>query len=231
MTLMSLMRGAAMPRPTRASCSCDRTSGVAAANNPALATDFNKSRRCIDIANPHTPSTGLIRYGSAAHASSMLATTETVFITASGRRDLSRMSSLKISHADCRRLNVSILRDDRVLQMKVFSHVATGRDRGTIVAVFGIKNEMPDGAPIQGKVQCLGQSGAICEKNGAGSLYSDRLPSVLIGASLIRARRQSSPCGPCETKARGSSARTGDPGGVDNALYEPWAEDRRISQH
>jgi hypothetical protein len=63
---MSLMRGAGMARPTLASCACDLTRGVAAANNPALATDFNKSRRCIDIANPHTPSTALIGRGSAA---------------------------------------------------------------------------------------------------------------------------------------------------------------------
>jgi hypothetical protein len=27
---------------------------VAAANNPAPATDFNKSRRCIDMNNPQT---------------------------------------------------------------------------------------------------------------------------------------------------------------------------------
>src|ERR1700678_1601616 len=54
-TLISLMRGVAMPRVARATCSCDRKRGEARPNNPAPPMDFNNSRRFMDPLNFLSP--------------------------------------------------------------------------------------------------------------------------------------------------------------------------------
>src|SRR5277367_2340248 len=48
-TLISLMRGVAMPRVARATCSCDCKRGEATPTRPALPRDFNNVRRFMDI--------------------------------------------------------------------------------------------------------------------------------------------------------------------------------------